>query len=68
MVKKRSVLFKLVSSVGTGFYYIGKKNSKYGNKEHAQEADGAQVRSHGQQARAISRAEAHFGKKKISCT
>ena len=27
--KKATILFKLLSSVGTGYFYLGKKNSKY---------------------------------------
>jgi large subunit ribosomal protein L33 len=31
MGKKTTLLFKLVSSAGTGFYYYGEKNTKYNN-------------------------------------
>jgi ribosomal protein L33 len=29
MAKKGTILFRLLSSAGTGFTYIGSKNSKY---------------------------------------
>lgn len=31
MGKKSTVLYKLVSSAGTGFFYVGEKNTKFKN-------------------------------------
>ena len=39
MAKKKSVLFKLVSSMGTGYFYVGKKNTKLDKKKHSQKTD-----------------------------
>ena len=29
MAKKSTVLYKLLSSAGTGFFYVGEKNTKF---------------------------------------
>jgi large subunit ribosomal protein L33 len=29
MAKKATMLYKLVSQAGTGFYYVGEKNTRY---------------------------------------
>ncbi len=37
MAKKNKIFVKLVSSVGTGYYYITKKNKKYFKEEIVRE-------------------------------
>ena len=46
MAKKSTVLFKLVSSAGSGFFYVGKKNPKKLTKKLSFRKYDPKVRKH----------------------